>query len=260
MSLSIDLKGKVALVTGASLGIGKGCAEMLAEAGAHVIVNSRGESKGRETTEDILNRGGMAEFLRADMSKLDEIRAAFAAIEKRHGKLDILVNNAGFNLFKGVQETSPEEFDAIINLDLRGLFFISKAAVPLMKKAGGGSIINIASVHATSTIGNIAAYAAAKGGVVALTRSMCQELGPLGIRVNSVSPGFVQTPLVDRWLAAEPDPKATMDRVNHLHPSGRIGTPREVGAFVVFLASEHGGFFAGANLVQDGGLTSRLMH
>jgi NAD(P)-dependent dehydrogenase (short-subunit alcohol dehydrogenase family) len=115
-------------------------------------------------------------------------------------------------------------------------------------------------VHAVSTIGNIAAYAAAKGGVVSLTRSICQELGPLGIRVNTISPGFVDTPLMDRWLASEPDAAATMARVNGLHPAGRIGTPREIGAFVVFLASEFGGFFAGAHLVQDGGLTARLMH
>jgi NAD(P)-dependent dehydrogenase (short-subunit alcohol dehydrogenase family) len=259
MSIKLNLQGKVALITGASLGIGKGCAECLAEAGAHVIINGRGEKDGQKTADEINRGGGSAEFLRGDMSVLDEIHDTFARINKSHGKLNILVNNAGFNLFKSVQDTTPAEFDSIINLDLRGLFFITQAAVPLMKKAGGGSIVNIASVHATSTIGNIAAYAAAKGGVVALTRSLCQELGPLGIRVNTISPGFVETPLMDRWLASEPDPKATMDRVNHLHPSGRIGNPREIGAFVVFLASEFGGFFAGANLIQDGGLTTRLM-
>jgi len=233
---------------------------MLAEAGAHVVVNSRGDTEGKKTVAEIRESGGSAEFVRADMSKLEDIELCFDQIEKQHGKLDILVNNAGFNLFKGIQQTTPDEFDAIIDLDLKGLFFVSKAAIPLLKVAGGGTIVNVASVHATATIGNIAAYAAAKGGVVALTRSMCQELGPIGIRVNTVSPGFVMTPLVERWLASESDPEATMQRVNGLHPSGRIGTPREIGALVVFLASEYGGFFAGANLIQDGGLTSRLMH
>lgn len=260
MSLEINLTGKTALITGASLGIGRGCAEQLAKAGAHVILNGRNAEEGQRAVDAIAVAGGSAEFLRGDMSRLDDIRSTFDAIASRHGKLDILVNNAGFNLFKGVLDTTPEEFDAIINLDLRGLFFITQAAVPLMKSAGGGTIVNIASVHATSTIGNIAAYAAAKGGVVALTRSLCQELGPLGIRVNTVSPGFVETPLMDRWLASEPDPKATMDRVNGLHPARRIGNPTEIGAFVVFLASEYGGFFAGANVIQDGGLTARLMH
>jgi NAD(P)-dependent dehydrogenase (short-subunit alcohol dehydrogenase family) len=260
MSLQINLAGKIALVTGASLGIGRGCAEQLALAGAHVVINGRNPDDGQRTTAAIIAAGGSAEFLRGDMSQLDDIRAVFDSISARHGKLDILVNNAGFNLFKGVQDTTPEEFDTLINLDLRGLFFITQAAVPLMKFAGGGTIVNIASVHATSTIGNIAAYAAAKGGVVALTRSLCQELGPFGIRVNTISPGFVETPLMDRWLASEPDAQATMQRVNSLHPAGRIGNPAEIGAFVVFLASEYGGFIAGANLLQDGGLTARLMH
>lgn len=258
--MEIDLTNKVALVTGSSMGIGRGCAEMLSEAGAHVIINCRKEEDGLKAAACIQKNGGRASFIGADMSDLDSISAMLTEVHKKHGKLDILVNNAGMNLFKGIRDTSVEEYDSILNLDLRGLFFACKGAVPLMEKAGGGTIVNIASVHASATIGNIAAYAAAKGGVVALTRSMCQELGPLGIRVSTISPGFIKTPLVDRWLESEPDPEETLQRVNNLHPSGRIGTSREVGAFVVFLSSEFGGFLTGANLVQDGGLTSRLMH
>jgi NAD(P)-dependent dehydrogenase (short-subunit alcohol dehydrogenase family) len=258
--MNIDLKGKVALVTGAAMGIGRGCAECLAQAGAHVIVADRSEADGLRAVSEIIGRGGSAAFQQSDISDLADIEKLSAAVNARHGKLDVLINNAGFNLFKGIQQTSPEDFDAILDLDLRGLFFLTRAVVPLLKNAGAASVIHIASVHATATVANIAAYAAAKGGVVAVTRAMCQELGPFGIRVNSISPGFVKTPLLDRWLASESDPAAALERVNGFHPIGRIGTPADIGALVVFLSSAQAGFITGANLTIDGGLTSRLMH
>jgi meso-butanediol dehydrogenase/(S,S)-butanediol dehydrogenase/diacetyl reductase len=172
----------------------------------------------------------------------------------------VLVNNAGVNLFKGIQETEPAEWNAIFDVDSTGVYLMTRAALPLLKAAHGASIVNIASVHALMTVPNITAYAAAKGAVVAMGRSLAQELGPFGIRVNTISPGFMDTPLLRRWIEGEPDPAATVARVNSYHPLGRIGTPEDLGHLVTFLASDHAGFISGANIVLDGGLTTRLMH
>jgi NAD(P)-dependent dehydrogenase (short-subunit alcohol dehydrogenase family) len=258
--MKINLNNKIALITGSTQGIGLGCAQILGQAGAIVIINSRNQADGDATVKKLAEANIQAHFIQGDLGKEESIEKFFQAIETQFGHLDILVNNAGFNLFKGIQDTSASDFDAIMNVDLRGLFLATKAAVPLLKKAGGGSVINIASVHADLTIGNITAYAAAKGGVVAMTRSLCQELGPLGIRVNTVSPGFTQTPLLDRWLESVSDPEATMKQVNGYHPIGRIATPEDIGNVVTFLASEQGSAISGINLVVDGGHTTRLMH
>jgi NAD(P)-dependent dehydrogenase (short-subunit alcohol dehydrogenase family) len=153
-----------------------------------------------------------------------------------------------------------EEFDKIIAVDQRGLFAISQAMLPLLKKAADSSIIHIASVHATQTIAGITAYAGAKGAVVAMTRSMAQELGAYGIRVNTVSPGFTETPMLDDWLASTPNPEATMARVNALHPLNRIASGEDIGNVVAFLASPLARAITGTNLVVDCGLTTRLMH
>ena len=143
---------------------------------------------------------------------------------------------------------------------LLGIYLVTKTALPLLKEAENASIINIASVHATMTVANMTAYAAAKGAVLAMGRSLAQELGPFGIRVNTISPGFMDTPLLDCWLATQPDPEAAMQRVNGYHPLGRIGRPEDIGNLVTFLAGEQAGFITGANIVIDGNQTTRLMH
>lgn len=252
----IDLTGRVALVTGAGEGIGQGIALALAGAGATVIVNDLNAASGQATAAQIAARGGSSRFVQADISDEMAVQALFATV----GALDILVNNAGFNLFKGLAETTPPEWDRIFAVDLRGLYLVTQAALPLLKASGAASVVNIASVHAQLTIANITAYAAAKGGVVAMGRSLAQELGPFGIRVNTVSPGFISTPLLERWLDAEPDRRATEARVNSYHPLGRIGTPQDIGALVTFLASPQAAFITGANIPIDGGLSTRLMH
>ena len=147
-----------------------------------------------------------------------------------------------------------------MQVDLRGIFLMTRGALPWLRQAGQSSVVNIASVHAHATVPNLTAYAAAKGGVVSMTRSLCQELGPYGVRVNSISPGFTQTPLMDRWLAGEADAAATMERVNGLHPLGRIAEAKEIGYLAAFLSSHYASFITGENVTIDGGLTSRLMH
>lgn len=258
--MNVRLDGRVALVTGAGEGIGRGVALALAAAGAEVIVNDKNAETGEGTATEIRVGGGHARFVQADVSDPHAVAAMFHTIAARTPALHVLVNNAGFNLFKGIQETTLEEWDAIFKVDSTGVYLVTKAALPLLKAAGGASVVNIASVHAQLTVANITAYAAAKGAVVAMGRSLAQELGPLGIRVNTISPGFMDTPLLDRWLASEPDPAATMARVNGYHPLGRIGRPEDIGNLATFLAGDVSGFITGANIVIDGGLTTRLMH
>ncbi len=258
--MHIDLTKKIALVTGGGSGIGKGCALALAEAGTLVIVNDINPEAGHDAVIELKKQNLSAEFIEADVADDKSVQILASTVRSRYGKLDVLVNNAGFNLFKNLRETEPTEWDRIMNVDLRGLYLITRAMLPLLDTAGESSIINIASVHAKLTISNIAAYAAAKGGVVALTRSLCQELGPKGIRVNSVSPGFVHTPLLERWLASEPDAAATLKKINGYHPIGRIGTVADIGHLVRFLASNKSSFITGTDITIDGGLTSRLMH
>lgn len=258
--MNIDYSNKTALVTGSSKGIGYSCAEVLARCGATVYLNSRNEKEGLQALARLEAAGLQARYLQGDIASASDIRRMRDTIAAESGSLDLLVNNAGVNLFKGLEETTMEEFDKIIAVDQRGLFAISQAMLPLLKKATDSSIIHIASVHATQTIAGITAYAGAKGAVVAMTRSMAQELGAYGIRVNTISPGFTETPMLDDWLASTPDPKATMARVNALHPLNRIASGEDIGNVVVFLASPLARAITGTNLVVDCGLTTRLMH
>ena len=258
--MELDLSTKIALVTGGGSGIGWGCAQVLSSAGCSVIINDIDAVAGERAVETLRQQGQPAEFIQADVADEAAVQRLADHVGATHSRLHVLVNNAGFNLFKNLGDTSPAEWDQIMNVDLRGLYLVTRAMLPMLRAAGQSSVINIASVHAHLTIADITAYAAAKGGVVALTRSLCQELGPQGVRVNSVSPGFVHTPLLERWLASVPDAAATLREVNGYHPLGRIGTPADVGHLVAFLASDQASFITGTDITIDGGLTSRLMH
>ncbi|MCX6970687.1 MAG: SDR family oxidoreductase [Verrucomicrobia bacterium] len=258
--MNIDWSKKVVLITGSSMGIGYGCAQVLGRCGAHVILNSREKTSGLAALDKLRSSGCSAEYLQGDVASSADIARMADRIAQTHGKLDLLVNNAGVNLFKGLEGSTMEDFDKVIGVDLRGLFEMSKRMLPLLKLGADASIIHIASVHADLTIPEITAYCAAKGAVVSMTRSMAQELGPMGIRVNTISPGFTHTPMLDAWLASTPDPKATMDRVNGLHPLRKIATSEDIGQTVAFLGSPLASSITGINLVVDCGLTTRLMH
>lgn len=258
--MQISLMGRTALVTGAGEGIGRACALALAEAGADVIVNDVNGATGEATAAAIRGQGRRSQCIPADVGDDEAVAAMAESVGREFGSLHILVNNAGVNLFKGIAETTSAEWDRVLGVDLKGVYRVTRALLPHLKAAGGASVTNIASVHAQLTIAEITAYAAAKGGVVAMTRSLAQELGPMGIRVNAVSPGFTRTPMVDRWLASTPDPEATLARVLAFHPLGRIGAPEDIAHMVTFLASDYAAVITGANMVVDGGLTSRLMH
>lgn len=258
--MNIQLDQHVALVTGAGEGIGYGCALALAEAGADVVVNDINPSTGQAAAEQIRKMGRRSVFAQADVSDAGAVQAMFEIVQREFGVLHVLLNNAGFNLFKNLEQTSLEEWERVMSVDLRGIYLVTRTMLPLLKAASGASVMNIASVHAQATVADITAYAAAKGGVVSIARSLAQDLGRYGIRVNTISPGFVRTPLLDRWLNSEPDPHASMERVLSFHPLRRIGTPQDIGNLVVFLASDYASFITGANITIDGGLTARIMH
>lgn len=258
--MDIRLDAKVALVTGAGEGIGRGCALALAAAGADVIVNDINPIAGQATADDIQRMGRRSLFAQADVADADAVQAMVETAQREFAAVHMLVNNAGFNLFKSLEQTTQEEWDRVMSVDVRGIYHVTRTLLPLLKAAGNASVVNIASVHAKATVPNMTAYAAAKGGVVAMARTLAQDLGRYGIRVNSISPGFIYTPLLERWLNSEPDAQASMQRVLNFHPLGRIGTPEDIGNLVVFLASDYAGFISGTNITIDGALTARLMH
>lgn len=251
------VEGKVALVTGAGQGIGRGIALEMARAGARVVVAEIDVNAGHQTVEELQAAGLNATFVETDVADPASSARAVWMTQERHGALDILVNNAGITTFKDMFEVSPDDWDKLMNLDLRGLFFASQAAARVMKAAGRGVIIHISSNHALATLPHSEIYAAAKGGVNALTRAMALSLGPYGIRVLSLSPGFTDTPHYRRWLEAR-GAGETERAVNALHPTGRVSTPQDIGQLAAFLASDGARALTGVDIMADAGLSARL--
>lgn len=252
------LDGMVAIVTGSGKGIGRSIAERFAMEGASVIIATRTASTGLEVERYIREQGGDALFVQTDVSKLMDIKLMVAAAVEKYGKIDILVNNAGITLFKPLLEISEEDWNYIINIDLKGTLFCSKEVVPHMQKIGGGSIINISSVHAQATLKDTEIYAAAKGGVNAMTRSMALSLASDQIRVNAICPGFTDTPHYQHWLGSEGDRLKKEEWVHAFHPLGKIVTSEEVAGMAVYIATQESASLTGACIYLDGGLTAGL--
>ncbi|CAA9234132.1 MAG: 3-oxoacyl-[acyl-carrier protein] reductase [uncultured Chloroflexi bacterium] len=259
---AISLAGKVALVTGAGRGIGAATARLLATCGAAVVVADVQEQWGAETVAAIQAAGGQATFVRTDVAQDgDAARAVHGACEV-FGGLHVLVNNAGTTLRKRLEDTMPDEWDAVLRSNLTGCYLLSRHAIPAIRESGGGSIVHVASWHARASVPRFAAYVAAKGGMVALTRQMALDCGPSGIRVNAVAPGIVDTPRWQGYLEALPAEQRTAarDETLRLQPLGRIGTPRDVANAIAFLASDQAAYVSGATLFVDGGMGARLAH
>ncbi|WP_395646929.1 glucose 1-dehydrogenase [Terricaulis sp.] len=250
--------GKVALVTGGGLGLGRAACLMLAREGAQVAVTDVKEDEGRAVAEEIIGAGGEAIFLRHDVSKEEEWDNVVATTVKRFGGLDILVNNAGVALSANVEDTTLEQWRWLMAINLDGVFLGTKAAIARMKRKGG-SIINLSSIEGIIGDPNLAAYNASKGGVRLFTKSAalhCAKAG-YGIRVNSIHPGYIWTPMVKAFLAAQPDPDAAAVAVAAMHPVGHLGDPDDIANAVLYLASDESKFVTGAELVVDGGYTAQ---
>ena len=250
--------GKTAIVTGAANGIGEATAKRLAEGGARVLLLDLAE-RGEAVAAEIRQLGGEAVFRRGDVANETDAQACVAAALEDFGGLDIVVNNAAITLPKGYLETTPEEWDRVLAVNLRSAYLFLRAATPPLAEARG-SVVNVASFHARATIENFAAYAAAKTGLLGLTRSAALDLGGRGVRVNAVCPGIIETAMWRTWLEQVADVDQTIAEVTALQPLGRIGRPEEVAAAIAFLASDESSYITGTALLVDGGVTARLSH
>ena len=249
------LDGKIALVTGGARGIGRAIVEKFVAEGAAVTFVDVDEAVGRATAGELAAVGTSAPFRRADITAEADVRAVIEDMLARHGTIDVLVNNAGVNAYFDPTEMTEAEWDKVFAVDLKGAWLCAKYALRPMKRAGRGSIVNISSIHATLTIAGMFPYAAAKAGIVGLTRSLALEYAPAGIRVNAVLPGYTRTRLVEEWFQTQPDPAETERRALAIHPLGRIATPAEIANVVAFVASDEASAITGASLAADGGLS-----
>ena len=249
MPHTISLEGKVALVTGASQGIGEAVARRRAAAGATVLAAARNEERAAAVAASILEAGGVAEAVRLDVSDPASVSAVFKAIAERHGKLDVLVNNAGITDDGLLLRMSKESWDRVIATDLTGVFLVTQEAVKLMmKKRVAGRIVNVGSVVGLMGNAGQANYAAAKAGVVGFTMSLAREIGSRGITVNAVAPGYVETAMTGGL--SEEQRKALAERI----VLGRLGTGEDVAGAVLFLASDLASYVTGTVLNVSGGL------
>ncbi len=246
------LEKRVALVTGAGAGIGKAIAETFAREGARVVVNDVNPAAGQAVADSIRREGGEAAFIRGDVSKEGDAREIVAFTVRTYGRLDVLVNNAGIELIKPTHELTEQDWDAVMNVNLKGTFFVSKHGVIQMLAQGGGNIINVASAAGLIGFPLLASYCASKGGVVQLTRAMALEYRPANIRVNAICPALVKTDLGDRFVDTY---KAFGIPANELLMSmqGRIGTVEDVAGAALFLAGDAASFINGVALPLDGG-------
>jgi NAD(P)-dependent dehydrogenase (short-subunit alcohol dehydrogenase family) len=246
------LKGKVALISGGARGQGAAETRLFVNEGARVVVADVLDAEARQLADEVNKKAGtkVALPVHLDVTRAGDWRAAVDTCEREFGGLDILVNNAGILNVKGVSDTNEEEWDAIINVNQKGVWLGTKFAVPAMKKRGGGSIVNISSIYGLIGSGGSAAYHASKGAVRLLTKTAAVEYAPDHIRVNSVHPGVIKTPMVDIFAEKE------LDAIAALAPMKRAAHPEEVGYVVLFLATDEASFVTGAEYVVDGGYTA----
>ena len=255
----MELKGKVAIITGAASGIGRATAILFAKEGARVIVADINDDGGKETVKIIKNYGKQAFFIHTDVSKELDVKNMVKSVKKSYGKIDILVNNAGIVLVKPIIETTEQDFEAVVNTNYKSVFLCTKHLLPLMKK--GGSMVNVASISGHVGQINHAIYGGTKGAIIALTRALSWELAPLGIRVNSISPGSVETPMLlgdveieakRLGVSMEKIRKERSD-IGALH---RWADPKEIADAILYLASDKSSYITGTDLLVDAGLAA----
>ncbi len=247
----MDFTGKVVVITGAGKGIGKVIARKYAEKQAIVFIIDINSEAGEENKNYIVKNGGTAYFIKTDISVEDECKNTIDKIIKESGRIDILINNAGISNPKngGIFGEGMEWFDRIINVNLRGTFMISKYSVPHMPHGSG--IVNISSTRAFMSEANTEAYSASKGGITALTHSMAVSLAEKGIRVNCISPG---------WIDVSKGEEKLTEMDHKQHPAGRVGMPEDIASACLYLTSDEAGFITGTNLNIDGGMTVKMIY
>ncbi|MFU8814407.1 MAG: SDR family NAD(P)-dependent oxidoreductase [Pseudomonadales bacterium] len=253
------VSNKVALVTGGALGIGAATCHMLAREGAAVAVTDVQEQEGREVAEQITAAGGQARFWRLDVTDEAAVAEVCRSVAETFGKLDVLVNNAGIaGVNKPTDEISAEEWDHVMNVNVRGVFFCTKHAIPYLRKAGGGSIVNLSSIYGLISAPDIPPYHASKGAVRLMSKTDALLYAKERIRVNSVHPGYIWTPLVAELGRQSPEGEEAFRReLDSRHPLGHVGEPDDIAAGILYLASDDAKFVTGSELVIDGGYTAQ---
>jgi NAD(P)-dependent dehydrogenase (short-subunit alcohol dehydrogenase family) len=242
--------GKVVIVTGAGRGIGRCVAEMYAAEGAGVVLAERDDTSGEMAEREIRQNGGDACFVLTDVSVPGQVSAMVRKAVEKYSRVDIVINNAGFGIWKSPLELTVDEWDAVLGTNLRGAFLCAREAARFMKEQGGGSVINIASTRAFMSEAGSEAYAASKGGLVALTHALAASLAQYRIRVNCISPGWIETG----------DYESLREADHSQHFSGRVGRPEDIARACLFLTGEGNEFINGENIVIDGGITRKMIY
>lgn len=247
-----EMDGKVALVTGAASGIGRATAVEFAHSGAKVAVSDINRDGAEETAAMISGNGGEAVSITADVAIAEDVERLMSETVDRFGRLDFAFNNAGIEgEMADVSSSTEANWDRVIDVNLKGVWLCMKAQIPLMKEQGGGVIVNCASVAGLVGFRDLPAYCASKGGVIELTRAAALEIADTGIRINSICPGVIRTPMVERVM----EKPGMEEALNSLEPVGRVGAPEEIASAVLWLCSDGAAFVTGHPLVVDGGLT-----
>ncbi|MBI2869480.1 MAG: glucose 1-dehydrogenase [Chloroflexi bacterium] len=250
--------GKTAIVTGAALGIGRAAGVLLAREGARVALTDILDEPGRSAAAEIKKAGSTAEYWRMDVSNEAEVAGVLAAVKDAFGGIDVLVNNAGIaGATRPTDQLTAAEWNQIFSINVNGVFFCTKHAIPYLKQAGGGSIINLSSIYGVVGFAGSSAYPATKGAVTLMTKSDALQYAPANIRVNSVHPGFIMTPMVEAYLREQGDFDQGLRDLAAAHPIGRVGEVDDVAYGILYLASDESRFVTGSELVIDGGYTAR---
>ena len=252
------LSGKVAIVTGAAMGIGRACVERMAQEGARVAVVDTQAESGEAVAAGIRQRGEQARYFACDVTSEAAVRALMQQVAEAFGRIDILVNNAGISgIDKPTHEVTEAEWDRVQAVNVKGPFFCTKHAIAHLRRAGGGSIVNLSSIYGLVGAPDVPPYHASKGALRLMTKTDAMIYAADKIRVNSIHPGFIWTPMVDNFIGHEGDVEARKRDVGALHPLGHMGEPDDIAWGVVYLASDEARFVTGAELVIDGGYTAR---
>ncbi|TVS16629.1 MAG: glucose 1-dehydrogenase [Gammaproteobacteria bacterium] len=253
------LAGKVALVTGGAKGIGSATCERLAEAGAAVAVTDLDDAEGQATAARIEQVGGSARYWHLDVTDEAAVEQTFREVRQAFGPINVLVNNAGIaGVNKPTDEITLDEWNAVMDVNVRGVFLCTKHAVPYMREAGGGSIVNLSSIYGIISAADLPPYHASKGAIRLMSKTDALFYAREGIRVNSVHPGYIWTPLVEELANQAPEgPEAFREALDAKHPIGHVGESDDIAYGIVYLASDEAKFITGSELVIDGGYTAQ---